>query len=373
MKPFNPFLLTGYHSPEYFCDRETETESLLSALHNGRNLTLVSPRRMGKTGLIRHAFYRTQKQQDALCYYVDLYQTDCLASLVKKLGEVVLGTLDTTEARIVKRVAGFFKSLRPMITIDPMTGEPSLGVDIVPEMAERSLAEIFDYMEQSGKLCYVAFDEFQAVASYADKNVEALLRAHIQHLTAVRFIFSGSQRHVLESMFVSVGRPFYQSTQLMPLGTIDREAYARFAQAKLYANGQQLSDAAFDHLYDRLKGHTWYVQMMLNRLYETGERQLTADFVDRVLRQVVAENDATYHTFLNLLTPAQGRLMSAVAKEGDAQEMLSQSFITTHKLGAPSTVKSAREALVEKEMLLQEGDRYQVYDRFFGIWLEENM
>ena len=82
--PYNPFLLSGYVSPEYFCDRVEETQKLISALRNGRNVTLISPRRMGKTGLLRHAFHEIQSAKAGNCYYVDLYQTDSLPSLVKK-------------------------------------------------------------------------------------------------------------------------------------------------------------------------------------------------------------------------------------------------------------------------------------------------
>ena len=369
MDVVNPFLLSGYVSPAYFCDREQETDKLASALRNGRNVTLVSPRRMGKTGLIRHVFHQVEQAGEAACYYVDLYQTDSLASLVKKLGDAVLGTLDTTEARLVKRVATFFRSLRPVITIDPMTGKPSLTIDVQPDLAERSLAEIFDYMQQSGKRCYVAFDEFQTVTTYADKQVEALLRAHIQHLTSVRFIFSGSQRHVLENMFVSAVRPFYQSAQMMNLGSIAPAAYEAFVQARLADAGRRLLPGVFGGLYERLSGHTWYVQMTLNRLYETGATDITADAVDRVLADIVEENAPTYHTFLRLVTPAQGRLLRAVAREGTVREILGKAFVAAHQLGAASTVKSAAKVLVDKELLLQTDDAYQVYDRFFGIWL----
>ena len=220
--PLNPFVLTGYVSPEYFCDRQKETDKIISALLNGRNITLTSPRRMGKTGLIHHVFRNMQEDNDVKCFYVDLYQTDSLELLVKKLADTILGTLDSTEDTIIKNVISFFKMLRPVVTVDPMTGEPGFKVDVEPGQGEYSLSEIFAYMEQSDYRCFVAFDEFQTIAGYADKNVEALLRSYIQRLTNVNFIFSGSQRHVLENMFASASRPFYQSTQMMPLGTIDK-------------------------------------------------------------------------------------------------------------------------------------------------------
>ena len=83
--PINPFVLTGYVSHDYFCDREQETQKLISALQNGRNITLISPRRMGKTGLIRHVFHHMEANKSAKCYYVDLYKTDSLVSLVEQL------------------------------------------------------------------------------------------------------------------------------------------------------------------------------------------------------------------------------------------------------------------------------------------------
>lgn len=367
--PVNPFLLTGYVSPAYFCDRTIETGKLRSALLNGRNVTLVSPRRMGKTGLIHHLFHEVESAAEARCYYVDLYQTDSLKSLVNKLAATVLGTLDTTEEKIVKHVVSFFKMLRPVVTLDPMTGEPGFRVDVEADAAEYSLAEIFAYMEQADTRCYVAFDEFQTVASYADKNVEALLRSYIQRLTNVNFIFSGSQRHVLENMFTAVSRPFYQSTQMMPLGPIDRDAYLSFAQRLMKGHGQQLTEEAFDYAFDLLSAHTWYVHMVLNRIYESGETPITPSTVNDIVREQLLENEASYQTLLRLVTPAQGKVLAAIAKERSVREIQGKAFLSVHGLGAASSVKTAVTALLTKELLLDTPEGYQVYDRFFGLWL----
>ena len=366
----NPFLLTGYLSPDYFCDRERETQKLISALHNGRNVTLISPRRMGKTGLIRHVFHQMEADQQARCYYVDLYKTDSLTSLVEQLANVVLGSLDTTEEKIIKKVTTFFKSLRPLFSFDSLSGVPTFMVDVKPEWAEHSLAEIFSYMEQSGEQCVVAMDEFQSITNYGDRNVEALLRSHIQQLTSVHFIFSGSQRHVLENMFTSANRPFYQSTQILNLYEIEEQSYYEFATEKMAVHGQQLPADVFGYLYQKLAGHTWYVQLMLNRLYESGEPLISKDIVDNVLMGIVDENEATFQTFMRLVTPAQAKLLRAIAKEENVRQAFSQSFINRYHLGATSTVKSALKVLVEKELVLDAQGAYQVYDRFFALWLK---
>lgn len=367
----NPFLLTGYVSAEYFCDRVEETEKLSSALLNGRNVALISPRRMGKTGLIKHVFHKVEAEKTAKCYYVDLYQTSNLAELASKLGLAVLGTLDSRQSKIVKKVSEFFKALRPVVSFDPMTGAPSFSVDVQPELAEQSLAEVFAYMEQSNERCYVAFDEFQEVANYEDRKVEALLRAHIQHLTNVHFVFSGSQRHVLESMFTSASRPFYQSCQLMHLAPISEDAYYLFAKEKLNKHGQTITKATFGQMYERLYGHTWYLQSLLNRLYESSIQNLTDENVNLVLSSLISENEVTYQTFLRLVTNSQKAVLQAIAKERSIKEVQGSAFVKRHKLSAASTVKSAVTAMTDKEMLLLAPDgTYSVYDRFFSIWLE---
>ena len=325
---------------------------------------------MGKTGLIRHVFHQMEAQKRAKCYYVDLYKTDSLASLVEQLAIIVLGSLDTTEKKIIKQVTTFFKSLRPLLSFDSLTGVPTFMVDVKPELAEHSLAEIFSYLEQSGQLCIIAMDEFQTIADYKENNMEALLRSHIQHLSSVHFIFSGSQRHVLEEMFASANRPFYQSTQIMNFFEIQETSYYQFAKEKLEAHHQQLPTDVFGHLYQTLAGHTWYVQMAFNRLYESGVPSISMAIADNVLTGIVDENEATFQTFMRLVTPAQAKLLRAIAREGSVQQALSQSFISQYGLGATSTVRSAIRALVEKELVLDNQGTYQVYDRFFALWLK---
>lgn len=369
--PLNPFLLSGYVSPEYFCDRENETAKLISALQNGRNVALISPRRMGKTGLIRHVFQKIEHENIARCYYVDLYQTTSLAELVEKLGIAVMGTLDSTEDEILKTIKSFFKSLHPLVSIDPMTGEPTFSINVEPEFAEQSLSEILSYMENAEQNCYVAFDEFQVIADYEDKRVEALLRAHIQHLSNVHFVFSGSQRHVLENMFTSVKRPFYQSCQIMHLGDISQETYYMFASNKLLAHEQDLKKEAFEYIYNRLHGHTWYIQMTLNRLYESCVGVIDEEQAKSILQAIIEDNEVTYYTFVKLISPAQAKLLKAIAKEGTIKEIQSNSFIKNHKLNAASTVKSAANVLMQKELLLEDNGEYSVYDRFFALWLSK--
>ena len=178
MKPNNPFLISGYYSPELFCDREQETRAILEALHNGRNVTLIAPRRMGKTGLIRHAFYRLKEQQpDIDTFYLDIYSTQSLGDFVRLFASTVLGQLDSASQKALSRISKFVRSCRPVFTFDELTGVPKVTIDVAPAEEENTLKEIFEYLGSSEKRCYVAIDEFQQIVEYPEKGVEALLRS----------------------------------------------------------------------------------------------------------------------------------------------------------------------------------------------------
>lgn len=313
----NPFLIVGYQGPEYFCDREKETEVILSALHNGRNITLVSPRRMGKTGLIKNVFYTLQeKEKNAKCFYLDIFSTQNLREFVALLGREILGKLDSLSQSTLKTLLSFFKSCRPVITMDELSGIPSVSLDIVPSKEEETLKEIFDYLRQSGRECYLAIDEFQQIMEYPEKGVEGLLRSYIQFLPNVHFIFSGSKKHLMEYIFFSIKRPFYQSTQKLFLDKISKEVYFSFAHSFFEKEGKELPEEIFDKVYTWVDGHTWYVQYLLNRLFALPEKTLSPELLDSLMMEILREEEYTYQTYFQLLTFNQIQLLKAIAKEG---------------------------------------------------------
>ena len=105
----NPFLTSGYEGPDTFCDRERETEELISAIENGRNITLIAPRRYGKTGLMRNVLHHLPKEYDKV--YLDIYATECLSDFVKVFAEAVVSSLETKRERIISTLGRFFGSL----------------------------------------------------------------------------------------------------------------------------------------------------------------------------------------------------------------------------------------------------------------------
>ena len=371
MKPNNPFLVTGYHSPEYFCDRRQETETMIRALYNGRNVTLIAPRRMGKTGLVKNVFYKLREQEpDTVTFYMDIYSTQSLGDFIRLFAGTVLGKLDSVPQKALARVGKFIKSCRPVFTFDELTGQPKVTIDIVPSSEEATLREIFDYLQSSEKRCYIAIDEFQQIAEYPEKGAEALLRSYIQFVPNINFIFAGSKQHIMQQMFHSAKRPFYQSTQTQVIDRIARDEYYRFAADFFSRQGRKLAEETFGYLYDAFDGHTWYIQVLLNRLYGyAGNPDI--GMADYAIGEVVAESTYTYENLLAAYPASNIRLLKAIAKAGCVREINSGDFITEYKLRAASSVNSALKRLIDREMVYKTADGYIVYDRFMAIWLRQ--
>jgi len=372
MKQNNPFLIYGYTSPEYFCDRKKETDTILSALENERNLTLIAPRRMGKTGLIKNTFHLIkQAKVDVKCFYIDIYPTNNLNDFVSLVGSTVLGQLDTLSQGVLKKITGFFKSCRPTITVDEATGMPTVSLEIVPEQEGITLKEIFDYLAASGKQCYVAIDEFQQITEYPEKGVEAMIRSYIQFIPNVHFIFAGSKQHIMTEIFVSAKRPFYQSTQMMALTEINEEMYYDFAKSFFEKEGKVLLPEAFQYIYQKFSGHTWYIQSILNRLYGYNIKQITTEIVENAIQEIILENEFIFQNYLSLLTNNQAKIIKAIAKEESVSAVNSNKFISKHNLKAASSVNTALKTLIDKELVYKNEETYTVYDRFFGQWLKK--
>ena len=368
----NPFVTYGYKGPEYFCDREQETKSIITALHNERNITLVAPRRMGKTGLIHHVFNQIeQTQPDVRCFYVDIFPTKNLQQMVQAMARAILGKLDSPSQTAMRKVTQFFGRFRPTVTYDEITGTPTVSLDIAPNEERNTLKQIFEYMHQSGVRCYVAIDEFQQILQYSDTGIEALIRSYIQFLPNVYFIFAGSQHHVLEQMFSSVNRPFFQSTQMMHLGPLDESKYREFANDFFKVQGREISAKLFHQLYETMHGVTWYVHAVLNRVYQEVEKPITQKLIDQLMRELVEEQAPVFQNYYNAMTVNQAAVAAAIAHEQKVAKPLSQDFIARYRLPSPSSVQTSLEKLEVNQIVLRNSDGYFIYDHFFAMWLRD--
>ena len=205
----NPFVLSPAIPDEFFCDRQNESASLLKSINNQENIVLISPRRVGKTGLIYHCFNQPEIRDNYITVSIDILHTTSFQELIKELGAAVFNTVAKRSEKLTKLFVATLRSLSGSFGLDPMYLTPTFDVKLGQINApEYTLEEIFAYLEKADKPCIVAIDEFQQITKYQEKNIEALLRGHIQKMTNTHFIFAGSERRLMNEMFFSEKRPF---------------------------------------------------------------------------------------------------------------------------------------------------------------------
>lgn len=172
----------------------------------------------------------------------------------------------------------------------------------------------------------------------------------------------------MSEMFLSAKRPFYQSSQIMSLPLIDVGEYEAFANKWLKLKGFEISDMDFRYLYDMVDGQTWYVQSILNRLYENGEA-IDKSVIAQTVDNIIHEQEDSFINYCKSLTDNQVALLSAIAKEKGVTSALSQEFIRKYSLPAASSVSIALKALQKRDFVHEFNGKIIVYDRFFSIWL----
>ena len=368
----NPFVVGKYLSDEYFCDRVEETNFLRKQIQNGRNVALISPRRIGKSGLIQHFFCQDDIKENYHLFFVDIYATTSLAELVYTLGKEIYEQLKPQPTKWKEKFFQTISSFRMGFKLDAMTGAPSFDLGLGDVQApQTTLDEIFAYIEEADKSCIIAIDEFQQIGEYAEKNVEALLRTKIQKCTRAQFIFSGSKRHVMSNMFNSPSKPFYQSAISMGLEPIPLNVYSDFAICLFEKRDKHIEPAVIEKIWNLYDGYTWFVQMMMNELFALTKDGDTCKegLIVGAQHNVVMSQEASYMDLLSRIPPKQKAVLQAIAKEGEAVNITSSKFIKKYNLNSASSVQSAVKLLLKNDLITQIDNTYRVYDYFFKEWL----
>ena len=368
----NPFIVGKYLSDKYFCDRTVETDFLRKQMQNGRDVVLISPRRMGKSGLIQHFFNQPDIKENYYTFYADIYATGALSEFVYTLGKEIYKQLKPQPTVWKEKFFQIISSFRMGFKLDAMSGTPTFDLGLGDIQAPHTtLDEIFSYIEVADKPCIIAIDEFQQIGEYADKNVEALLRTKIQKCHRAQFIFSGSKRHVMSNMFNSPSKPFYQSAISMGLEPIPLAVYAPFALSLFEERGKHIDEAVIMDVWNHYNGYTWFVQMMMNELFALTavDDTCTATMIEDARRNVILSQENSYQDLLSNLPQKQKIMLQAIAKEGTAHNITSAKFIKKYNLSSASSVQAAVRALLTNDLLTQTDNEYRVYDYFLSEWL----
>jgi len=369
----NPFVLQPYVSRELFCDRQEEMNEIISHITNGANVTLISMRRLGKTGLILRTFDELRSLPSKyLTIYADIYATSSLDDFIKTLAESITSQINESG---IKKFFSALGGLRPLFSYDPISGQPQVSITYQTEnQKQQTLQAIFHYLETLPMKVVVAIDEFQQIREYEGVRMEALLRTHIQNLNNVRFIFCGSRKHLMTDIFSGEKAPFYQSTVNIPLSKLNREVYSAFIIDKFNENGKQIPSELVEYILNWSRIHTFYTQTLCNEIFMRSGTNVTMDDVNRSINHIFTSEADKFYTIRGMLTKGQWRYLQAVASEGTITQPTSGTFLTKYKIGTPAASKRTLSSLIDKELIYEEltpsGKQYSVYNVFLSRWLE---
>ncbi len=369
----NPFIVTGKIEPEYFCDRVNESARLVKSIINGNNTVIISPRRMGKTGLIRFCYDKPEIGTHYYTFFIDILHTSSLREFTYLLGHEIYKTLLPRSKKMAAHFIQALKSISGKFGFDATSGTPTFSVKLGEiEQPEYTLEEIFQYLSQADKPCIVAIDEFQQIAKYPEKNIEALLRQHIQKISNGNFIFAGSERHIMQEMFTSSARPFYHSADILDLRAIPPEIYIPFIVQNFEKYNRHIAPEVVRRVYDLFKGHTYYIQKTFNEAFADTDDggTCTSETVNSAIDNMIESNGTIFREILSNIPEKQKELLYAIAKEEEVEGINSAAFIKRHSLSSSSSVQSATKKLLAKDIITEINGLYSVTDKLFGMWIK---
>jgi len=372
----NPFVSTGLIPDEYFCDRVEETAYLIRMLTHGSNVLLAAPRRIGKSKLIDHFFLRPEVVGNYYTIYIDLFHTTSLSGFTKAFGVAVFEQILRWDEKLKLQAVAALKSLRPQVSADELTGRLSWSIDwnCISE-PDLNLKEIFAALEKADKPCIVAFDEFQQIAEYPEKGVEALIRGYVQRMTNCNFIFCGSRRHILTEMFTQQSRPFFESVEMMSLAPIAEDKYEAFARHWMSAYGKQLDTDVIYRIYKLGEGNTAFLQRTMHHAFDrlSAGETCTAEVALQAINDVLDAADEIYKEKMNCLSERQQDVLLAIANEGHAAKILGGAFVRRYNLNSSSTVQAAVKKLLEDGWVSESAGIYFLPDTIFRLWVDRLM
>jgi hypothetical protein len=361
---------------EAFVDREVELDRLTSDLLAGQKIFLISPRRFGKSSLVRQAM-RAVERGGALTVEVTVSSYSSYVAFLEGYAQALLGVetrIDRARAWLREMLGGVRPEVR--MEADDRGGSqlavsfPSARTDKdVSKLAQEVFALPGRIAEQRRRKLAIALDEFQAIASFNGGSVEHALRAAVQHQRQVGYVFSGSEPSLMERM-LGRNRPFYKAGPVMRLQKIPAEPFAAFIESRFQATRLRPTPGLGAAIVELAGNLPYDVQRLAHEVWDDahGGKSVGLDDLHETLKRLLGEHEALFEATWQRLTLAQrAALRAAVLEEG--LELLSADVRSRYRLGGASTVQASLSALVRDDVLAREGTRYVVVDSLFREWV----
>ena len=372
----NPFFFGRTVASAAFINRHREIHDIAANLSRGQSLILFSPRRYGKTSLIKRAIEQ-MKKQGILVFYFDLYRMTTLDQFCTCYSQGIISAIRSPMQKAFDLIRSLLPSLKPRLVFSE-PGGPSVEVEASLETLRRSatLKELFDSIEtycvRNKKRGCVVFDEFQEITAIAEGNIiEREMRAAFQHHSAVAYAFLGSQYHLMHDLFADKNRPFYHFGAHYELDVIAEDEWVPFIRDNFVRGQKSMSEEVCRGLAGITRGHPYYTQLLCSTLWDqtVKERVITASMVQKALSTALEKEGHAFHELWDSLKPDERTLISAIAREENVPEIFSAAFSGRHHLGAASSIQRTVSRLVKRGLLIRKKGSYPVTDPLFLRWI----
>jgi uncharacterized protein len=377
MAKANPFVYGEVVPASAFVNRVVELDHLVGDLAAAQKVFLISPRRYGKSSLIRHAL-AAMSRRGALTVHVTVSSFSSYVAFLEGYAQALLAA-ETRWDRARHWLRDMVSSTRLELGSESRVAFPNARTDRdISRLANEIFALPARLADVRKRHVVVALDEFQAIGGFNGGSVEHALRAAVQHQRAVGYVFAGSEPTLMERM-LGPKRPFYKAGPVMRLAKIPAEEFATFIDARFGRTGiapepglgAAIVELAANLPYDvqRLAHETWdQVQRRYAGRPERAKRRATFEDLHDALRRLLSEQQMMFEAIWQRLTLAQRGVLRAVVLE-DGRELLSAETRTRHRLGGSSTVQTALAALVREDVIARDGSRYAVVDSLLREWV----
>jgi hypothetical protein len=366
----SPFIFGRKAVGDSFTDREKETERLISNFRNKVNTVLISPRRWGKSSLVKKAGDLSDNETQKVVY-IDAFSLRDQGEFYKVLAtEVIKGTSNNIETWL-EYVKRFFSRLSPRFSFgtDPINSfELSFEIDSV----DKNYQEILDLPEKiaidKNIQLVVCIDEFQNTATFEESALfHKRLRAAWQNHQHVTYCIYGSKQHMMSALFERQSMPFYKFGEIIHLGKIPIADWVLFITQQFQSTGKTISGLLAEKIAISVKCHSYYVQQLSHLVWLATSVVADEEAFAAAIDDLLAQNDMLYQRETDFLSETQLNFLKAVASgtsDGFSNSVVLQKF----KLGSSANVSKLKKALVEKEFIEFRGKTAEFLDPAFELW-----
>ena len=373
--PMLPFMYGLIAEKENFIDRIEDRKQLKTLLGGGINVMLISPRRLGKSSLVKVAMEELKTEQsDIRVCYLDASK---ILSEDEFYNKFAMTVIESTASTFEKKWADFKKYIQALIpgvklkasALDTLEIEMELNFSPLKENAENVLQLPERIAIDKGVHIIVCIDEFQQLAQLPNwKKMEATMRSVWQHQHHANYCLYGSKRHMMIDIFNNSNNPFYRFGQIIFMPKIEKAYWIDYIIQGFDKTGKHISKDMASRICDTVECHSWYVQQLSLFVWMNTEAEVTDDIFNQQLQVVIDTNADMFASDIETLAASQIAMLRAVAA-GETQ-LNSQEVVDRYHLGAPRTITLNKKALVKRDIIERNGAGYRFVDPVYALWFK---